>query len=140
MIHFASTNEAFLSVMGGHTDATFEFLGDAKGKALPETTLVGLTGKNKVDGIAPLADMGYKNLVNLQGIFAIYAPASMSDETVKELQKIFLTAEKSDVVQKLYKSDYAVKDSYMTKPGDLSKWYADMSKQFKVYTTGISVK
>ena len=33
MIHFASTNEAFLSVMGGHTDATFEFLGDAKAKA-----------------------------------------------------------------------------------------------------------
>jgi len=85
MIHFASTNEAFLSVMGGHTDATFEFLGDAKGKALPETTLIGLTGKNKVDGIPPLKDLGYSNLVELQGIFAIYAPATMPDATVKEL-------------------------------------------------------
>jgi tripartite-type tricarboxylate transporter receptor subunit TctC len=140
MIHFASTNEAFLSVMGGHTDATFEFLGDAKGKALPETTLIGLTGKNKVDGIPPLADMGYKNLAELQGIFAIYAPATMSDATVKELQQIFLKAEQSETVQKLYKTDYATKEAYMKKPGDLSKWYANLTKQFEVYTTGILVK
>ena len=65
MIHFASTYEAFLSVMGGHTDATFEFLGDAKAKATAETTLVGLTGKNRVDNIATLASQGYPNLTEI---------------------------------------------------------------------------
>jgi tripartite-type tricarboxylate transporter receptor subunit TctC len=140
MIHFASSNEAFLSVMGGHTDLTFEFLGDARGKATPDTTLIGLTGKNTVEGIPPLADLGYSGLVELQGIFAIYAPASMPDATVAELQQIFLQAEKSETVQKLYKTDYASKEAYMTKPGVLSKWYADLSAKFAQYTKGISVK
>ena len=140
MIHYASTNEAFLSVMGGHTDATFEFLGDAKGKATPETTLVGLTGKNKVDNISTLAAQGYDNLTELQGIFALYAPASMPQATVDELQRIFLKAEQSETVQRLYRTDYATKEAYMTKPGDLNKWYNDLVKRFESYTAGIQVK
>lgn len=140
MIHFASTNEAFLSVMGGHTDATFEFLGDAKGKATPETTLVGLTGRNRVDNIAPLAAQGYGDLAELQGIFALYVPTTTPQATVDELQRIFLKAEQADAVQRLYKTDYASKEAFMTKPGDLNKWYNGLVKRFESYTQGIEVK
>lgn len=140
MIHFASTNEAFLSVMGGHTDATFEFLGDAKAKATADTTLIGLTGKNRVDGIATLASQGYADLTELQGIFAIYAPAATPQATIDELQKIFLKAEQAERVQRLYQTDYATKDPYMTRPGDLNKWYNDLVKRFESYTRGIEVK
>lgn len=140
MIHFASTNEAFLSVMGGHTDATFEFLGDAKAKATPDTTLIGLTGRNRVDNIATLASQGYTNLTELQGIFAIYVPAATPQATVDELQRIFLKAEQAERVQRLYQTDYATKEAYMTRPGDLTKWYADLVKRFESYTAGIEVK
>ena len=140
MIHFASTNEAFLSVMGGHTDATFEFLGDAKAKATADTTLIGLTGKNRVDGISTLASQGYANLTELQGIFAIYVPTTTSQATVDELQRIFLKAEQAERVQRLYQTDYATKEAYMTKPGDLNKWYNDLIKRFESYTAGIEVK
>lgn len=140
MIHFASTNEAFLSVMGGHTDATFEFLGDAKGKATAETTLVGLTGKNRVDGVPTLASQGFEELTELQGIFAIYAPASMPQATIDELQRIFLRAEQAESVQRLYRTDYATKDTYMSRPSDLNKWYNDLAKRFEFYTAGIVVK
>jgi len=140
MIHFASTNEAFLSVIGGHTDATFEFLGDAKAKATADTTLIGLTGKNRVDNIATLASQGYANLTELQGIFAIYISAAAPQATVDELQRIFLKAEQADRVQRLYQTDYATKEAHMTRPGDLTKWYTDLIKRFESYTAGIEVK
>ena len=140
MVHFASTNEAFLSVMGGHTDATFEFLGDAKAKAMPETTLIGLTGKNRIEGIPTLASQGYPDLTELQGIFAFYVPAATPQAVVDELQQIFLKAEKVETVQKLYRTDFATKEAYMQNPGDLTKWYADTTKRFEYYTKGIEVK
>jgi tripartite-type tricarboxylate transporter receptor subunit TctC len=140
MVHFSNSNEAFLSVMGGHTDASFEFLGDARAKATPETTLVGLTGYKKVEGITPLKDQGFNDMADLQGIFAFYVPKDTLQATIDELQKIFLEAEKAESVQRLYKTDYATKDAYMSKPGDLSKWYANTTKRFEYYTKGIEVK
>jgi tripartite-type tricarboxylate transporter receptor subunit TctC len=140
MIHFASTNEAFLSVMGGHTDATFEYLGDVRAKATADTTLLGLTGKNRLDGVPTLASQGYDNLVELQGIFAIYAPITTPQATVDELQRIFLKAEQAERVQRLYQTDYATKEAYMARPGDLTKWYNDLVKRFESYTKGIEVK
>lgn len=140
MIHYASSNEAFLSVMGGHTDASFEFLGDAKGKATNETVLVGLTGRNRVDGVAPLSDLGYAGLTDLQGIFVLYVPASTAQETVDELQRIFLKAEQAEAVQRLYRMDYATKEAYMSRPGDLAKWYNDIVRRFESYTLGIEIK
>jgi len=140
MVHFASSNEAFLSVIGGHTDATFEFLGDAKAKSTPDTTLIGLTGKNRIEGITPLKDRGYGDLADLQGIFAFYVPKDTSQAVVDELQQIFLKAEKAETVQRLYRTDFASKDSYMHSPSDLTKWYTDTIKRFEYYTKGIEVK
>ncbi len=140
MVHFSNSNEAFLSVMGGHTDASFEFLGDARGKATPETTLVGLTGHKKVEGITPLKDRGFNDMADLQGIFAFYVPAATPQATVDELQRIFLKAEQAERVQRLYQTDYATKEAYMTRPGDLTKWYNDLIKRFEHYTKGIEVK
>jgi tripartite-type tricarboxylate transporter receptor subunit TctC len=139
MVHFKDTNEAFMSVMGGHTDATFEFLGDAKAKATVDTTLLGITGKNQVDGIEPLSKFGFKDMEGLSGIFAIYVPAATPAHIVKEIQTILLKAEKSDKVQELYKKDYTSKESYMQIPGDLTNWYQSTIKQYKGLTTGIKV-
>lgn len=140
MIHYTSSNEGFLSVMGGHTDAVFEFLGDARGKATPDTRLVGLTGKNSIDGIPTMATLGYPELTDLQATFAFYVPAKTPQATVDELQQIFLKAEQIEQVQRMYKLDYATKEAYMSKPGDLNKWYGDMTKKFESYTNGIQVK
>ncbi len=140
MVHFKDTNEAFVSTMGGHTDATFEFLGDAKAKATPVTRFIGLTGPKSIDGIATLRSLGYPELAGVQGIFMWYAPANMPKEQVAEFQKIFLEAEKSEVVQRLYRSDYASRDSNIHSGENLNKFYTDTATKFKSYTQGISVK
>jgi tripartite-type tricarboxylate transporter receptor subunit TctC len=140
MVHYKDTNLAFLAVMTGEIDATFEFLGDAKAKALPETTLIGLTGKNKVEDIEPLRNLGFKDMEGLSGIFAIYVPVNMSNDTVRELQTTLLRAEKHASVQTLYKKDYTSKDNYMQQPGDLTEWYNTTIKQYKDLTKDIKVQ
>jgi tripartite-type tricarboxylate transporter receptor subunit TctC len=140
MVHYKDTNLAFLAVMTGEIDATFEFLGDAKAKALPETTLIGLTGKNKVEDIEPLRNLGFKEMEGLSGIFAIYVPVNMPNDTVRELQTTLLRAEKHASVQTLYKKDYTSKDAYMQQPGDLTEWYNTTIKQYKDLTKDIKVQ
>jgi tripartite-type tricarboxylate transporter receptor subunit TctC len=139
MVHFKDTNEASLAVMGGHVDATFEFLGDAKAKATPDTMLLGLTGKVKHEGIPVLKDLGFKDMEHLSGIFAIYVNKSMPEEMAKELQAILLKAEKHEVVQRLYKNDYTSKESFMQVPSDLTNWYNSTVNQYKSLTSGIKI-
>jgi tripartite-type tricarboxylate transporter receptor subunit TctC len=140
MVHFKDTNEAFVSVMGRHTDATFEFLGDAKAKATPATRLIGLTGGRVLEGIPTMRSLGYPDLGGVQGIFAWYAPADMPNDQVAEFQKIFLEAEKSESVQRLYRSDFASRDANIHTGNNLTKWYDETAKRFSTYTQGISVK
>jgi tripartite-type tricarboxylate transporter receptor subunit TctC len=139
MVHFKDTNEAFVSVMGGHTDATFEFLGDAKAKATPTTRLVGLTGNRVLEGIPTLRSLGYQELAGVQGIFAWYAPSDMPNEQVLEFQKIFLEAEKSESVQRLYRLDFASRDNDVHKGDNLNTWYRETLRRFRIYTQGITV-
>jgi tripartite-type tricarboxylate transporter receptor subunit TctC len=140
MVHFKDTNEAFMSVMGGHTDATFEFLGDAKAKSTPVTRLLGLTGGKSIEGLPTLRSLGYPELSGVQGIFAWYAPTDMPNEQVLEFQRIFLEAEKAENVQRLYRLDYASRDNDIHKGDNLNIWYQDTIKRFKNYTQGIEVK
>lgn len=137
MIHYANTNEAYKDVLGGHVDATFEFLGDVKAKG--GTTIIGLTGKTRIDGLALLKDIS-PDMEHIAGIFAVFVPKDMSQDKVRELQQILLKAEKHESVQQLYKNDYASKDQYMQIPNDLITWYNSTIKQFEKYTNGIVVK
>jgi len=137
MVHYRDTNEAYKDVIAGHVDTTFEFLGDALAKG--NTTIIGITGKNKINDFPLLKDIN-SNMENLVGIFAIYIPKDIPTSKSQEIQKILLSAEKSDSVQTLYKRDYASKDAYMQIPGDLTIWYNRTIKQFETYTSGIKVE
>lgn len=137
MVHYSNTNEAYKDVLGGHVDATFEFLGDVKAKG--GTTIIGITGKNSIENLPLLKDIS-PDLEHIAGIFAVFVPVKMTQEKINELQYILLKAEKHESVQVLYKNDYATKDSYMKTPGDLSAWYNTTIKQFEKYTRGINVK
>lgn len=137
MIHYSNTNEAYKDVLGGHVDATFEFLGDVKAKG--GTSIIGLTGRTKIDGLPLLKDTA-PELEFIAGIFAVYVPKDMPPQLTTELQQILLKAEKNDNVQTLYKNDYATKESNMQVPSDLQSWYNKTVKQFDGYTKGISAK
>jgi tripartite-type tricarboxylate transporter receptor subunit TctC len=139
MVHFKDSNEAFLSVMGNHTDAAFEFFGDAKSKSLPVTRFVGVTGPTSVENIPTLKSLGYNDLEELQGIFGWYASVDMPKEQVLEIQKIFLQAEKIESVQRRYRVDFANRNANIHDGDNLNNFYQNTTKSFKRYTQGISV-
>ncbi len=128
-----------MSVMGGHTDTTFEFAGNVFRSKLPDTKLVGFTGTTPINGIPTLASVGYTSTSTLSNIFTIFAPANLPDNVSAELQTIFLRAEKAETVQALYKQDYATKEQKYTRFSDLSVWYRQTIKEFETHTKGIKV-
>lgn len=140
MVHYSNTIEAMTAVMGGHIDATFEYLGDARGRATSDTVLIGITGKDKVEGVSPLSSMGFKNMAAISGVIHIVTNASTSDATLTEIQTILLKAEKSPIVQAMYKRDYNSKDAYLQSPNDLSDWYKKKIELYKSITKDMKVK
>ena len=140
MIHYKDTNEAYLAVLGGHIDGTFEFLGDAKAKATADVTFAGITGRTSIEGIATLKDKGMQEMENLSGIFAIYVPVAMPDSTYKELRDILLRAEQHSSVQTLYRKDYTFRDPNHQNANSLKPWYDTTVKKFQSLTTGIEIK
>jgi len=139
MIHYKNAPEAFVSVMGGHTDATFEFIGNALTTALPETRFIGVTGTETINGIPSLASMGYSSVASLSNTFVIFAPSNVPDEVVAEMQQMFLKAEKTELVQDLYKRDHATKEPQFSRPGNLSRWYKQSIRDFEALTKGIVI-
>lgn len=137
MVHYSSSNEAYKDVLGGHVDATFEFMGDVKAKG--GTTPLGLTGNASVENL-PLLKTIVPDMQHISGVFAIYVPKNMPNDKFLELQQILLKAEKHESVQRLYKIDYTAKEDYMQVPNDLTLWYNTTIKNFERFTKGINVK
>lgn len=140
MVHFKDTNEAYTNVLGGHIDGTFEFLGDAKGKATPEVTFAGITGGQRVDGIEPLKNRSMPDMEHVSGIFAVYVPVSMPAAVYNEIRGILLQAEKAEAVQALYRKDFTFRDPALLQTPALQPWYDTNVKRFQGITAGVKLQ
>lgn len=140
MVHFKDTNEAYINVLGGHIDATFEFFGDAKAKATTDVTFAGVTGGQRVDGVEPLKARGMPNMEHVSGIFAVYVPTTMSAETYNEIRSILLKAEKAQAVQDLYRKDFTYRDPAHGQVPAMQSWYDTTVKRFQDLTAGIKLQ
>lgn len=132
LVPYKSSPEAMHDVLGGHIDLTYEYLGDAETKG---GRILGLTGRTKIKSYPLLKDMGYPNQSDLLGIYLILAKSDMPIEQYKEIQAILIEAEKSPDVQRLYKSDYAVKPTNLNTYTDYIRWY-DRTIQYHRQLTG----
>jgi len=137
VVQFKDTNEAYLAVLGGHIDATFEFLGDARAKAAADTKFVGITGNQRVEGMELLKDRGFPEAGLLGAPFAIYVPASTPADVYTELRAILLEAEKSEKVQALYRRDFSFRDSAWLQTANLQPWYDAKVRHFRGLTAHV---
>lgn len=140
MVHFKDTNEAYVSVMGGHVDANFEFLGDAVSKATPEMVFAGLTGTVVINNIPLLRDLGMPDMAQVNSIFAIYVPANMPLDIYTELRAILLKAEQNPRVQELYARDFTYRDPRLLQTSALQPWYNTNVNKIREMTLGIQVQ
>lgn len=140
MVHFKDTNEAYLNVMGGHIDATFEFFGDAKAKAKPEVTFAGVTGGQRVENVEPLKNRGMPDMEHVSGIFAMYVPKDMPNDVYNEIRAILLKAEQAEAVQNLYRRDFTYRDPALLSISALQSWYDTNVRRFQGLTAGIKIQ
>jgi len=137
IVSYKSSTEALKDVLGGHVDLTFEYLGDAEAKS---AKILGITGRNKIKNYPLLKDVGYTNQADLVGVYLILVKKDVSDERVSELRSIFVEAEKSQLVQDLYKSDYSSKPPNLKSEADYKRWYKETIEYYKTTTAGQSVE
>lgn len=134
---YKSSTEALQDVLGGHTDLTFEYLGDAESR---NAKVLGVTGRNKVKDYPLLKDMGYANQADLVGVYLILVKKDVPADQVAELRKLFVEAEKSTKVQDLYKSDYSAKPANLRSEADYQAWYKATIKYYQDLTAGQKVE
>jgi tripartite-type tricarboxylate transporter receptor subunit TctC len=137
IVNYKSSTEALQDVLGGHTDLTFEFLGDAESR---NAKVLGVTGRNKIKSYPLLKDMGYPNQADLVGVYLILVPQNTKPDTVIELRNTFLQAEQSAKVQELYRLDYSAKPPNLKTPADYDRWYSNTIKYYKEITAGQQVE
>lgn len=137
IVPFKDTNEAFLAVLGGHVDATFEFLGDARAKGGSDITFVGLTGTKSIDNLPLLKDRGFPEAAMLGAPFAIYVPSTMPAEQYNEIRGILLEAEKAEKVQALYRRDFSFRDPAWQQTANLQIWFDEKIRLYKTLTSHV---
>ena len=137
IVSYKSSTEAMQDVLGGHTDLTFEFLGDAEAKG---ARILGITGRNKIKHYPLLKDIGYTNQADLVGVYLILVKKDMPMEQYREIQSILLKAEQSPKVQELYAADYSSKPSNLVTYLDYTKWYDRTIIYFEKLTEGQRVE
>lgn len=135
---YKSSTEALADVLGGHTDATFEYIGDAEAKG---AQVIGTTGAEKVKNYPMLKDMGYPNQENLVGVYMILVKKDTPTEVVEELRNTFVAAEaKSKRFQELYASDYSAKPRGVKTEAEYQAWYKKTVEYYKGLTAGQQVQ
>jgi tripartite-type tricarboxylate transporter receptor subunit TctC len=137
IVNYKSSTEALQDVLGGHTDLTFEYLGDAESR---NAKVLGVTGRNKIKSYPLLKDIGYPNQADLVGVYLILVSKDIKPDTVVELRNIFLQAEQSAKVQELYRLDYSAKPPNLKTPADYDRWYSNTIKYYKEITAGQQVE
>lgn len=142
MIHYKNTIEAHTALLGRHIDLTFEFLGDATSRATNDIKFLGLTGNTEYNGIPLLKDLGFKQMSELNGLFAIFISTKIDSDTRQKLRTILLNAEKNSVVKMLYKSDFVSKPEIgdMNNEENLIRWQKSMIHRYKELTKSIKVE
>jgi tripartite-type tricarboxylate transporter receptor subunit TctC len=137
MVNYKSSTEALQDVLGGHTDLTFEFLGDAEAKG---AKILGLTGRNKIKNYPLLKDIGYANQADIVGVYLILVKADMPMAQYTEIQSILIKAEQSSRVQELYAADYSGKPTNLKTYSDYATWYDRTIQYFGKITEGQRVE
>jgi tripartite-type tricarboxylate transporter receptor subunit TctC len=109
LVPYQGTINATSDMIGGHIDASIEFIKDA----LPfveanRANIVGITGNSAVDKHKTFESQGIKDTTEIVNNYYIAASVKMSESLVKELYEILSIATQQQNVVDFWKSDSAI--------------------------------
>ena len=145
VVPFKSTSEALLSALSGQTDFAVVFFGDADSWAKNENAnkklyLLGMTGKQYINGAAPLASQGFPILLSdMSAAQQLFVSTKFPEDKFKEIRSIFVKAAKSKLVQDANAADGCIPNNQLTDK-DLDSWFTFQNTHWKNVASGITIQ
>ena len=144
VVPFKSTSDALLSALGGQTDFAVVFFGDAdnwsKSNNSKKMYLLGLTGKQTVNGVHSLASQGFPSLLNdMSASQQLFVHTKFPEDKFKEIRAIFANAAKAKSIHDASNADGCIPSNPIADK-DLDAWYTFQNEHWKNVANGISIQ
>lgn len=94
IVAYKDPPESVKDVIGGSIDLALENLSLALDN--PRIMIHGITGRQKIDGIKNLSDLGFPEMTHLDVKVILVAPANMDVQSFKEIQDVLIISQKNN--------------------------------------------
>jgi tripartite-type tricarboxylate transporter receptor subunit TctC len=145
IIPYKSATEATTAVLSGVTDLAVSFMGDGDQYVRATDTknqlyLLGITGKNAVDGFSTLSSQGFSpDLAEMSAPSHLVVPVGFPENKFQEIRAILLSASQKKSVLDAFKLDRCSPFNQM--PDDeIQPWFHAQSARWKRATAGVELK
>jgi tripartite-type tricarboxylate transporter receptor subunit TctC len=144
VIPFKSTTDALISVLGGQTDFSVNFVGDSeqylKDTGLGRVYMLGVTGDRPVLSTPTFVSQGFDKITSYMNAPShLVVPNNMPEAQFKEVRAILMKAGRDPAVLDSYKTDHCSSLNQM--PDDqIQPWFNAQNARWKKITSTISLK
>jgi tripartite-type tricarboxylate transporter receptor subunit TctC len=136
VVPFRDPPESVKEVIGGQTDLALETLSLALNN--PKLIIYGITGRQKLDKIRNLHEMGFEEMADLDIKSFIVSPVNMSHVRFQDIQNILIAAQRNNsLLNEAIASNKGASINLL--PSEYTAWYQKQNQIFKVLTRNISV-
>jgi tripartite-type tricarboxylate transporter receptor subunit TctC len=144
VVPFKSTSEAVLGVLSGNTDFAVNFIGDSEqyttAGSPKKIYMLGITGDQTVNGIAPLISQGFtKSLARMNVPAQLVVPKNLSDAKFNEWREILVRAGRAKSVNDAFAVDYCQSLNQMPTE-NLQGYYNLQVSEWQRLSSGVSLK
>jgi len=111
-IAYKGTPEASGDMLGGHLDASVDFLGPMTlGRMTPDVKIIGITGDRNITGFVTFKSQNVQGLESITSTDYFFVPSTVDDAVKQELSSILATANQ-DNVKKICSDNYGVTEKF----------------------------
>lgn len=144
VVPFKSTSEALMSVLSNNTDFAVNFIGDSaqytNSKSPKKIYMLGVTGDQTINGIAPLITQGFPKSLSRMNIPAqLVVPKTLPDTKFREWREILVKAGRAKSVNDAFAVDYCQSLNQMPEE-NLQGYYNLQVSEWQRLSSGVSLK
>lgn len=135
-IPYKGTIEATTDMLGGHIDASVDFMSAGNLARLPaDAKVVGISGTQSIGSVTSFKNLKIKGLDDLVMSFYIFAPKTLDPLVAQDLTRIFNSATNSNTVQTSCNNENGI--TVPTPYSDLDQLHTRNQDQWQKLTQGI---
>lgn len=134
-IAYKGTPEASGDMLGGHLDASVDFLGPMTlSRMTPDVKIIGITGDRNITGFVTFKSQNVQGLESITSTDYFFVPSTVDDAVKQELSSILATANQ-DNVKKICSDNYGATEKFSY--DSAKKLHQDNIARWATVTKGI---